>query len=601
MLYLKCKGQVVSIDVDERFADKYINANTVHFEFCERWAGMTITAQFTQNEKTYDVLVDEVTNTVTMPNEITVGEVEISVFGVHPETGVRLTTIPVKKKVEKSGFVGDGETPIPPSPDLYAQLIAKVEDAELAQAENIKNAVDAYLTENPVEPGATKEQAEQIEANRKAIEEYVPPVTSVNGMTGDVVIAAGGGAASSVEWSNVVNKPETYPPEAHGHTWNDVTEKPEAYPPSEHTHSYADLEDKPTIPTVPRFLPNPYSLTINGESYDGSSAVEVTIDAGNDVEIDETLTQGGKAADAKKTGDALNQLSEQMDDYRTALNLLDNSDFKIAQAGYGGFHGNIKYAADRWFCVNSDTTTFAAADGGGLKITKTGTGSWGAWIRQKVIVQNTLKGKTVTLGVKAKSSEGSLWMAITTLDVNGNEIDSVAKTFSCGEKTIQTLSLSIPGNANQIQASFDHSNAGTSVIEIEWAAIYEGEYTAETLPPYVPKGYAVELTECLRYYQGDRYHLAMASIDSGGLKWYVDTPVDGEMRNSPTVTIKEIRYVGANGSEQVFNTLPDISVTKYRYNARSVVVTVAFTSAPIAVNNVGSGYMMMMYDLSADL
>lgn len=197
---------------------------------------------------------------------------------------------------------------------MHAQLIAKVEDAELAQAENIKNAVDAYLTENPVEPGATKEQAKQIEANRKAIEEYVPPVTSVNGMTGDVVIAAGGGAASSVEWSNVVNKPETYPPEAHGHTWNDVTEKPEAYPPSEHTHSYADLEDKPTIPTVPRFLPNPYSLTINGESYDGSKAVEVTIDAGNDVEIDETLTQGGKAADAKKTGDALNQLSQQMND-----------------------------------------------------------------------------------------------------------------------------------------------------------------------------------------------------------------------------------------------------------------------------------------------
>ena len=34
-----------------------------------------------------------------------------------------------------------------------------------------------------------------------------------------------------------------------------------------------------------------------------------------------------------------------------------------------------------------------------------------------------------------------------------------------------------------------------------WAALYEGEYTAETLPPYVPKGYAVELAECMRYYR----------------------------------------------------------------------------------------------------
>lgn len=32
--------------------------------------------------------------------------------------------------------------------------------------------------------------------------------------------------------------------------------------------------------------------------------------------------------------------------------------------------------------------------------------------------------------------------------------------------------------------------------EYVWAALYEGEYTADTLPPYVPKGYAVELAAC---------------------------------------------------------------------------------------------------------
>ena len=34
-----------------------------------------------------------------------------------------------------------------------------------------------------------------------------------------------------------------------------------------------------------------------------------------------------------------------------------------------------------------------------------------------------------------------------------------------------------------------------------WAAIYEGTYTADTLPPYVPKGYGAELLECQRYYR----------------------------------------------------------------------------------------------------
>ena len=36
-------------------------------------------------------------------------------------------------------------------------------------------------------------------------------------------------------------------------------------------------------------------------------------------------------------------------------------------------------------------------------------------------------------------------------------------------------------------------------ISFVWAALYEGAYTADTLPPYFPKGYAEELAECQRY------------------------------------------------------------------------------------------------------
>ena len=38
-------------------------------------------------------------------------------------------------------------------------------------------------------------------------------------------------------------------------------------------------------------------------------------------------------------------------------------------------------------------------------------------------------------------------------------------------------------------------------ISFVWAALYEGAYTADALPPYVPKGYAAELLECMRYYR----------------------------------------------------------------------------------------------------
>lgn len=154
MLCLKCKGQVMSIDVDERIADKYINANTAHFEFCERWSGMQITVQFTQKQdgedKTYNVKLDEVTSTVSLPNEIVAGEVDISAFGVHPVTGVRITSVPVKKKVDKSGFIGDGDTPIPPTPDLYSQLLTRIDDEYNAWSDAT---VSVENIESDAEPG----------------------------------------------------------------------------------------------------------------------------------------------------------------------------------------------------------------------------------------------------------------------------------------------------------------------------------------------------------------------------------------------------------------------------------------------------------------
>ena len=62
---------------------------------------------------------------------------------------------------------------------------------------------------------------------------------------------------------------------------------------------------------IPDKLPNPQPLTINGQSYDGSAKVEVTVTGeGAGVEVDNTLTQSGKAADAKVVGDKLSELNE---------------------------------------------------------------------------------------------------------------------------------------------------------------------------------------------------------------------------------------------------------------------------------------------------
>ena len=63
---------------------------------------------------------------------------------------------------------------------------------------------------------------------------------------------------------------------------------------------------------IPTALPNPQPITINGQRYDGSEAVTVTVSSeggGTPVEIDDTLTQSGKAADAKAVGDQLSALN----------------------------------------------------------------------------------------------------------------------------------------------------------------------------------------------------------------------------------------------------------------------------------------------------
>ena len=89
---------------------------------------------------------------------------------------------------------------------------------------------------------------------------------------------------------------------------------------------------------IPDKLPNPQPLTINGQSYDGSAAVEVNVEAGgggSTVELDTTLTQSGKAADAKAVGDKLSALNQAnaTQDTEIAKKANDAELAKVAKSG----------------------------------------------------------------------------------------------------------------------------------------------------------------------------------------------------------------------------------------------------------------------------
>ena len=102
--------------------------NQVRFEFIRLngWENVVLTAQFTQSGTTYSVATQN--DTVALPAEITAGALEISVFGSESSQISRFTVEPLSLIIRASGFVPDGVSPIPPTPDLYAQWVETVEE-----------------------------------------------------------------------------------------------------------------------------------------------------------------------------------------------------------------------------------------------------------------------------------------------------------------------------------------------------------------------------------------------------------------------------------------------------------------------------------------
>ena len=121
---VKVTSEVEKLGVWNNIPSDSVNSVKIKFEFAEDWNDLICTAQFTQGENTYNILIED--NECIVPAELTEGEFELSVFGAKSDgTAYRATSVSLVEDIYGSGFVGDGETPIPPTPDLYDQLITK--------------------------------------------------------------------------------------------------------------------------------------------------------------------------------------------------------------------------------------------------------------------------------------------------------------------------------------------------------------------------------------------------------------------------------------------------------------------------------------------
>ena len=156
------KQQKIEVLEREVIASDQIAFVSVKFVFDGAWKTLHKVVQFTQCEETYNVVLGIDGTTCLLPAELHPGAVKMSLFGYDAEsdTTVRATTVPVTLHIRPSGFVEDGATPIPPTPDLYTQLLKKL--SEMQTGANGKDGSSAY--EIAIENGFVGTAAEWLES-----------------------------------------------------------------------------------------------------------------------------------------------------------------------------------------------------------------------------------------------------------------------------------------------------------------------------------------------------------------------------------------------------------------------------------------------------
>ena len=162
MMKFLVKQQKIEVLEREIIASDQIAFVSVKFVFDGVWKTLHKVVQFTQCEETYNVVLGTEGTTCLLPAELHPGAVKMSLFGYDAEsdTTVRATTVPVTLHIRPSGFVEDGATPIPPTPDLYTQLLKKL--SEMQTGANGKDGSSAY--EIAIENGFVGTAAEWLES-----------------------------------------------------------------------------------------------------------------------------------------------------------------------------------------------------------------------------------------------------------------------------------------------------------------------------------------------------------------------------------------------------------------------------------------------------
>lgn len=130
MIKFLVKGQNIETLEHEVIAADQIAFVKIHFVFDNSWKPLHKVVQFTQDEITYNRVLGTEETSCFLPAELTPGTVKMSLFGYDAEATetVRATTVVKTLHIRPSGFEGENSN-VPPTPDLYQQLLEKIQSA----------------------------------------------------------------------------------------------------------------------------------------------------------------------------------------------------------------------------------------------------------------------------------------------------------------------------------------------------------------------------------------------------------------------------------------------------------------------------------------
>ena len=129
MIKFLVKGQNIETLEHEVIAADQIAFVKIHFVFDNSWKPLHKVVQFTQDEFTYNRVLGFDETSCHLPAELAAGAVKMSLFGYDAESSetVRATTVVKTLHIRPSGFDGESSN-VPPTPDLYQQLLQKISE-----------------------------------------------------------------------------------------------------------------------------------------------------------------------------------------------------------------------------------------------------------------------------------------------------------------------------------------------------------------------------------------------------------------------------------------------------------------------------------------